>query len=106
MPRPRERDNRIYWKRGRAYADFRDFRHWGGKREALKKPGTGVTTDDVCYEQGDRIVACEEVFADALRDGEMTVEEYDQLSDSERLERIKAHQLQTDIGDRIQEAGE
>lgn len=67
---------------------------------------TGVTTDDICYEQGDRIVACEEVFAEALRSGEMTVEEYDQLSDGERLQRINAYQLQLDIGDRIQEAGE
>lgn len=69
---------------------------------------TGVTTDDVCYEEGDRIVACEEVFAEALRSGEMTVEEYDRLDDGERLEMIHRYQIQKDAGVDLtgQEAGE
>lgn len=37
----RTRKHRIYWKRGRAYADFRDYAAWGGGQEAL-----GVTTAD------------------------------------------------------------
>lgn len=40
---PRKRKSRIYWKRGRAYGDFRDL---GGKREALVPEGdTRATTD-------------------------------------------------------------
>lgn len=31
----RSRKSRIYWKNGRAYADFRDFALWGGRQEAL-----------------------------------------------------------------------
>lgn len=31
----RSRKSRIYWKNGRAYADFRDFARWGGRQEAL-----------------------------------------------------------------------
>ncbi len=52
----------------------------------------GAIEDDVCFEQGDRIVTCEEVFADALREGELTVEEFDELGDSERHDIIKAYE--------------
>jgi hypothetical protein len=44
MPRPRK--SRIYWKNGRAYADFRDFAPWGGRQEALRPDGTGAATSD------------------------------------------------------------
>jgi len=52
----------------------------------------GATSDDVCFEQGDRIVSCEAVFADALRDGRLTVEDYDRISESDRHEIIKAYE--------------
>jgi len=44
MPRPRKQ--RIYWKDGRAYADFRDFAAWGGRQEALKAPGARAATSN------------------------------------------------------------
>jgi hypothetical protein len=43
---PRKRTNRIYWKDGKAYADFRDHAAWGGRLEALKVPGTRSATTD------------------------------------------------------------
>lgn len=43
---PRRRMQRIYWKGGRAYADFRDFAAWGGRQEALKPPGARTATTD------------------------------------------------------------
>lgn len=46
MPRPRTRESRIYWKDGRAYADFRDFKLWGGRREALKPAGEPIATTE------------------------------------------------------------
>ena len=58
---------------------------------------TGVADDDVCFEDGDRIVTCEAVFADALRDGELTIEEFDELSDSERHQIIKSHELNEEL---------
>jgi len=64
----------------------------------------GATEDEVCFEQGDRIVTCEEVFADALRDGRLTVERFDGLSDSERREYVKAYELQQEIV--VEEAGQ
>jgi succinate dehydrogenase / fumarate reductase cytochrome b subunit len=45
---------------------------------------SGAAEDEACFEQGDRVVACDEVFTEQLRNGEMTVEEFDELSDSER----------------------
>ena len=60
---------------------------------------SGAASDDVCLEQGDRIVTCEEVFADAIREGELTIEEFDQLDDGERHEIIKAYELQSELGD-------
>lgn len=41
---PPRRRQRIYWKRGRAYGDFRDFGRWGGRLEALKAPGNSTAT--------------------------------------------------------------
>ena len=40
---PRKRATRIYWKRGRAYGDFRDL---GGGQEALRAPGEAYATTD------------------------------------------------------------
>ena len=43
---PRKRTSRLYWKQGRAYADFRDYRDVGGNLRALVPPGqTQATTD-------------------------------------------------------------
>ncbi len=41
---PRRKKSRIYWRSGRAWADFRDFE--GGRREALKPDGAALATDD------------------------------------------------------------
>ncbi len=38
----------IFWRNGRAYGDFRDYKDVGGGREALAIPGsTWGTTDEV-----------------------------------------------------------
>ncbi len=66
---------------------------------------TGATSDDVCFEQGDRIVTCEEVFADALRSGDLTIAEFDELGDSERKERIEAFEAQKELQPEQEEAG-
>jgi len=65
---------------------------------------SGATSDDVCFEDGDRIVTCEEVFAEALRDGRLTIEQYDDFDDGERLEYVKAYELQQEIV--VEEAGQ
>lgn len=41
----RKRD-RLYWKDGRCWADFRDYADVGGRREALVAPGTTFATQD------------------------------------------------------------
>ena len=66
---------------------------------------SGATEDDVCFEQGDRIVTCEEVFADDLRDGTLTIEEFEALDDGERLERIEAHEAEKEL-EASEEAGQ
>ena len=68
---------------------------------------SGVTEDEVCFEEGDRIVTCEAVFADALRSGDLTVEQFDEFSDSQRHEIVKAYEARErlQVGGR-QEAGE
>jgi integrase len=44
MPKPRK--GRVYWRRGRAWGDFRDFADVGGKLEPLKtSPDSYATTD-------------------------------------------------------------
>lgn len=45
MSKARKRD-RLYWREGRAWGDFRDYADVGGRREALKAPGTGQATED------------------------------------------------------------
>lgn len=64
---------------------------------------SGATADPVCYEQGDRVVTCEEVFADALRDRQMTVSQFDDLSEGDRNEFIKAYEILKEA--RVEEAG-
>lgn len=41
---PPRRRQRIYWKRGRAYGDFRDYGRWGGRLEALIPLGSPTAT--------------------------------------------------------------
>ncbi len=65
---------------------------------------SGATKDDVCYEQGDRVVTCEEVFADALRSGDITVKQFDDFSEHDRNEYIQAYEAQRKLQPE-QEAG-
>ncbi len=65
---------------------------------------SGAASDDVCFEQGDRIVTCEEVFAEALRSGALTVERFDEFSDGERLDFIEAYEARKKL-DPEQEEG-
>lgn len=58
---------------------------------------SGGIDDDHCYEQGDRIVTCEEVFAMELEAGTLTVAEFDELSDSERHARVIAFEKISEI---------
>lgn len=53
---------------------------------------SGAAEDEVCFEDGDRIVTCETVFADALRDGAISVEQYDGFSEKQRNEYIEAYE--------------
>lgn len=43
---PEEPRRRMYWRGGRAWADFRDYSDVGGKREPLKAPGSKMATKD------------------------------------------------------------
>lgn len=65
---------------------------------------SGVTSDDTCFEQGDRVVTCQEVFADALRDGAFTVEQFDDLSGEQRHEIIEAYEANEElrVGEEVQ----
>lgn len=63
---------------------------------------SGAASDDVCYEQDGRILSCETVFAEALEDGRLSVEDYDSLSDSERHKIIKAYEANEEL--RFEEA--
>ncbi len=58
---------------------------------------SGATSDDVCFEQGDRIVTCEEVFADALRSGDLTVPQFDEFSDGERKDFVEAFEARKEL---------
>jgi succinate dehydrogenase / fumarate reductase cytochrome b subunit len=58
---------------------------------------SGAASDDVCYEEGDRIVTCETVFAEAIEDGRLSIEAYDELSDGERLKIIKAYEANEEL---------
>lgn len=42
----KRRVTRIYWRRDRAWGDFRDFADVGGKQEALKAEGEPLATED------------------------------------------------------------
>jgi integrase len=42
----KKRRRRLYWKRGRAYGDFRDYADVGGKTEALIRDGERYATED------------------------------------------------------------
>lgn len=64
---------------------------------------TGVADDEVCFEQGDRIVTCEEVFAEALRGGQFSVSQYDQLSEDQRNDILEAFEANEAL--QIEEAG-
>jgi succinate dehydrogenase / fumarate reductase cytochrome b subunit len=64
---------------------------------------SGATEDDTCFEEGDRIVTCEQVFADALRDGQISIEQFDEFSDHERHEIIKAYEANESL--RVPEEG-
>lgn len=58
---------------------------------------TGVTEDNVCFEEGDRIVTCEQVFADLLRDGQLTVEQFDRLDGHDRDQIIEAFEANEEL---------
>ncbi|MDE0805395.1 MAG: hypothetical protein OSA99_19015, partial [Acidimicrobiales bacterium] len=66
---------------------------------------SGAANDDVCFEQGNRIVSCEEVFADGLRSGAFTVGEFDDLSESQRRKILKAYHAQEDLRELRPEGG-
>ena len=65
---------------------------------------SGATSDDTCFQQGDRVVTCEAVFADALRAGSITVAQFDGLSDGQRADIVKAYELNHELNPQ-QEAG-
>ncbi|HEU5082910.1 MAG TPA: succinate dehydrogenase cytochrome b subunit [Acidimicrobiales bacterium] len=58
---------------------------------------SGAAEDEVCFEDGDRIVTCEAVFADALRDGAISVEQYDGFSEKQRNEYIEAYEANEEL---------
>ena len=66
---------------------------------------SGVTEDDVCFEEGDRVVTCEEVFADGIRNGDFTVEEFDELSGHERHKILEAYHAQEELRELQEEEG-
>ena len=58
---------------------------------------SGATSDDTCLEQGERVVTCEEVFADAIRNGQISIEGFDELSDQQRHEIIGAYEANQEL---------
>ena len=58
---------------------------------------SGSVDDEDCFQEGDRIVTCEDVFVDALRGGNVSVEQFDQLTDSQRLEIVESFELQEEL---------
>lgn len=58
---------------------------------------SGAAADDTCLEVDDRIVTCETVFAQAIEDGRLSIEQYDELSDGERLKIIKAYEANEEL---------
>ncbi len=66
---------------------------------------SGAVEDDVCFEQGDRVVTCEEVFADGIRNGDFTVDEFDELTDGERHKILEAYHAQEELRELQEEEG-
>lgn len=68
----RQRKSRVYWKDGRAYADFRDHARWGGRLEALKALGSRAATSDadeamrLCTGRLDELQALKQTHPDGL----------------------------------------
>ena len=62
---------------------------------------TGAASDNTCFEQGDRIVTCEQVFADALRNGALTVDQFDSFSERQRNKILEAYETNNKL--RIEE---
>ena len=58
---------------------------------------SGAVDDDECFVEGDRIVTCEDVFVDALRGGNVSVEQFEDLTDSQRLEIVESFELQEEL---------
>lgn len=77
---PPRRRQRIYWKRGRAYGDFRDFGRWGGRLEALK--GFGSQTATTSSDEALRLCAIrlEELIAARSAHPEGDLEAKDQIT--------------------------
>jgi integrase len=46
MPGKRKQKNRVYWRSGRAWGDFRDYADCGGRLESLTAPGERLATQD------------------------------------------------------------
>ncbi len=65
MP-PRKRD-RLYWRDGRAWGDFRDYADVGGRREALVWPGMARATTD--QNQATKLIAQRLEALDRKRSG-------------------------------------
>jgi integrase len=80
----RQRKSRIYWKDGRAYADFRDHARWDGRLEALKAPGSRTATSDpdeamrLCAARLDELQVLKQAYPDGLPPPER--EEEDELA--------------------------
>lgn len=66
---------------------------------------SGAAEDEVCVEEGDRVVTCEEVFADGIRNGDFTVDEFDELSDHERHKILEAYHAQEELRELQEEEG-
>jgi len=64
-----EPKRRIYWRGGRAWADFRDYSDVGGKREPLRAPGSRMATQDpdqAAVLMGERLKELERLRRDPL----------------------------------------
>src|SRR5215207_3955752 len=59
--------NRVYWRSGRAWGDFRDYADCGGRLEALTVQGERLATQDPDVAQA--LVAARVRELDALRHG-------------------------------------
>lgn len=73
--RPRKQ-TRIYWRNGRAWADFRDFSDVGGGQEPLRPKGERFATKDPDVASRLLTARLEELEAIRARGAEPTLEEY------------------------------